>query len=429
MTLRIAFAGMTHLGLISGLAAAAKGFSVVCFDPGQERIAALNVGQLPVSEPGLEALRSEVAGRVRFAADPDALRDCQLVYVAPDVPTDAGGGSDLRGLEELLDLVAAHVEPGTPVVLLSQVPPGFTRAHQRPEFALLYQVETLVFGRAVERALAPERIILGLPDGGQPLPPALAAFLDRFDCPQLPMAFESAELAKIAINVCLVASVTVANTLAEVCESIGADWHDIVPALKLDRRIGPHAYLMPGLGIAGGNLERDLATVRELASIHGADARLIDAFIGNSRHRRDWALRVLAQGLGALRDGCKVAVLGLAYKEDTASTKNSAALALIGHLNGLALSVYDPLVSAAAAGLNGAVEATGALEACQGAEAVLLMTPWPAFREIRPAALAEAMVGRLVVDPYGLLDHEDCRAAGLDHRRLGRPLSPETQSC
>ena len=224
--------------------------------------------------------------------------------------------------------------------MLSQVPPGFTRRKQREERMLYYQVETLIFGRAVERALHPERYIVGCADPAQPLPAAFRVFLEAHGCPIWPMRYESAELAKISINMCLVASVTTANTLAELCEKIGADWSEIVPALKLDKRIGPHSYLAPGLGIAGGNLERDLATVCNFADEHGTDAGVVRAWIANSRHRRDWAIRVLQQELFPKTDDPVIAVLGLAYKQDTHSTKNSPSLALLEHLHEIGLRVH-----------------------------------------------------------------------------------------
>jgi UDPglucose 6-dehydrogenase len=113
----------------------------------------------------------------------------------------------------------------------------------------------------------------------------------------------------------------------ELCEAIGADWTEIVPALRLDRRIGPHAYLSPGLGIAGGNLERDLMTVQGLAAQHGTDARVVTAWQQNSAYRKDWVLRVLHREVVPLCRAPRLAVLGIAYKPDTHSTKNSASLA------------------------------------------------------------------------------------------------------
>src|SRR5262249_28035441 len=174
--------------------------------------------------------------------------------------------SCLVPLDQLVDRVIGPVWRGAVLVILSQVQPGYTRAlRQRlddvlgcKEISLYYQVETLVFGRAVERALKPERFMVGCGDPARPLPASYQELLAAFGCPILPMCYESAELSKIAINVFLTASVTATNTLAEICEHIGADWAEIVPALRLDKRIGPFAYLSPGLGLAGGNLERDL---------------------------------------------------------------------------------------------------------------------------------------------------------------------------
>jgi len=252
----LGFAGMTHLGLVSGVCAAEKGFRTVCFDPAASRIAALARRELGVAEPQLDDLVLKNESRLSFTSKPADLAACDVIYVAPDVPTDDQGGSDLGPINALLDIVVRSARADAAIVVLSQVPPGFTRDRQLPGRTLIYQVETLIFGRAVERALYPERYIVGCADPAQPLHASYAAFLAAHGCPMLPMRYESAELAKISINMCLVASVSTANTLAELCEKIGADWSEIVPALKLDKRIGQHAYLAPGLGIAGGNLER-----------------------------------------------------------------------------------------------------------------------------------------------------------------------------
>ena len=203
----------------------------------------LDKGDLPVVEPDLPELLANNRSRLAFTAEVADLAACDVVYLALDVPTDDAGTSDLTGLDRLLELVIPALGPKATLVVLSQVPPGFTRARLRPGLSLYYQVETLIFGRAMERALHPERFIVGCADPAEPLPPALQAYLQAFGCPILPMRLESAELTKIAINCCLVSSISVANTLAELCEGIGAVWGEIAPALKLDRRIGQHAYL------------------------------------------------------------------------------------------------------------------------------------------------------------------------------------------
>lgn len=416
----IGFAGMTHLGLVSAVSATEKGFTLICFDPDAGRVAALRQGNLPVSEPQLDELVAKNAARLRFTADPADLKACDVVYVAPDVATDDRGQSDLQTINALLDTVFEAARADTVIVVLSQVPPGYTRRRQREGRILYYQVETLIFGRAVERALYPERYIVGCADPARPLPAAFRVFLEAHGCPILPMRFESAELAKISINMCLVASVTTANTLAELCEKIGADWSEIVPALKLDKRIGPHSYLAPGLGIAGGNLERDLATVCNFADEYGTDAGVVRAWIANSRHRRDWALRILQQELFPKVSDPVIAVLGLAYKQDTHSTKNSPSLALLDHLKQYRVRVYDPVVPASAAAHPRCHGATSELDACQGADAVAIMTPWAQFARLALPDIAKQLRGKLVLDPYALLDAAACRAAGLVYMTLGK---------
>jgi UDPglucose 6-dehydrogenase len=424
----IGFAGMTHLGLNSAVAAADKGFDTIGFDPGAARIAAIARGEMPVVEPDLDALAAAHRDRLKFTADAAALAACDVVYMAPDVPTDDEGRSDLSSIDALFRLVDGAARPDAVVVILSQVPPGFTRARQRAGRTLHYQVETLIFGRAIERARFPERFIVGCADPAAPLPPAYRQFLDAFGCPILPMGFESAELAKISINMCLVASVSVANTLAELCERIGADWSEIVPALKLDRRIGPHAYLTPGLGIAGGNLERDLATVCALAERADTEAGVVRAFIANSTHRKEWTWRTLRERVLNERPDARIGVLGLAYKIDTHSTKGSPALALLAHLTGYRVRVFDPVVPGTAAGPS-VFAASTALEAAEDADVLCVMTPWRQFAQLPLADLARCMRGRVLIDPFAVFDRAAARAAGFDCLTLGVGDMPQAARC
>jgi UDPglucose 6-dehydrogenase len=416
----IGFAGLTHLGLVSATAVAAKGFTVIGVDGDDERVAAIDAGRLPVVEPDLDDLFSQNRSRLSFSAALAALSACDIVYIAQDGATDDRGVSDLSAIRTLIDDVIPVLKPHAILVVLCQVPPGFTRQLTLALERLFYQVETLVFGRAVERALLPERFILGCAEPARALPAPYRALLDAFGCPILPMRYESAELAKISINCCLVASVTVANTLADLSERIGADWNEIVPALKLDRRIGAFSYVSPGLGIAGGNLERDLATVLRLAESTGSEASLIESFVRNSHYRRDWVLRALHRELLGARPDATLGVLGLAYKENTNSTKNSPSLALIEHLRAWPIRVYDPVVSPTVVTHPAATAARSAFDAAKGADAVLVMTPWPQFRELDLAQIAAVMAGRLLVDPYSAFAPQAAAAAGLRHLTLGR---------
>jgi UDPglucose 6-dehydrogenase len=417
----VGFAGMTHLGLVSAAGIAAKGFKTICFDRDAALVERLKRGELPVVEPDLDDLVKANGGRQRFTADLAALSECDVVYIAPDIPTDDQGRSDTAVIHSLIDLVVPALQPNAIMVVLSQVEPGFTRALAAPKTSRrYYQVETLVFGRAVERTLHPERYIVGCADPAAPLPPHFWTVLEAFGCPVLPMRYESAELAKISINFCLVSSISVANTLAEVCEAIGADWSEIVPALKLDRRIGQFSYLAPGLGIAGGNLERDLATVERIGAARGTDTTVVAAWKHNSRHRRDWAAREIHRVLLDDKPDATVAVWGLAYKENTHSVKNSPSLATIAQLPHAKLRLHDPVVAPEAARRSDATGHASPLEAATGAEALLILTPWPQYRDVAAGDIAGAMSGRIVIDPYALLDAKAATAAGLLHHTLGR---------
>jgi UDPglucose 6-dehydrogenase len=422
----VGFAGLTHLGLVSAVAAATKDFRVIGYDPDRNRVRDIKAGRLPVLEPGLDDLTRRFSARLAYTDHVGDLTACDLVYIATDVPTDDRGQSDLSGISSLIEAVIPALRPNALLCVLCQVPPGFTRKLPLEPARLYYQVETLVFGRAVERALEPERFIVGCGDPAQRLPAAYATVLGAFDCPILMMGYESAELAKIAINCCLVASISVANTLADLSERIGADWHEIAPALRLDRRIGPHSYLNPGLGIAGGNLERDLVTVLGLAAASGSEASVIAGFINNSRTRRDWVLRLIHREVLQRTARPTLAILGLAYKENTHSTKNSPSLALIEHLQPWPIRVYDPVVPAQKAWHRAVTPAATPLDAAQGSDALVIMTPWPEFGSIVPGELKRVMTGRTIVDPFRVLDPASCRSVGFSYFTLGMPsLDPE----
>lgn len=414
----IAFCGMTHLGLNSAIAGASKGFEMICFDPDAGLVANLKAGQLPVVEPDLDDLLANNADHITFTHDLGDLQKADVVYVAPDVPTDDRGESDLSGIHALLDLVEPALRADAVLVVLSQVNPGFTRARGRERGPLYYQVETLIFGRAVERALYPERYIIGCQDPNEPLPESYQRFLAAHDCPILPMRYESAELAKISINMCLVASVSVANTMAEICENIGADWSEIVPSLRLDRRIGQYSYIVPGLGISGGNLERDLASVIRMADAKGTDVGVVRAWIDNSHHRKGWPYRTLKSEVLDNNPNARIGLLGLAYKENTHSTKNSPALVLLKSLGETKARVFDPVVPPEQGGPN-AIGAASAMEAVKGADVLVIMTPWPAFKELKAKDIADAMNGAVVIDPYKMISPEEAKTAGLKQVTLG----------
>ncbi len=156
------------------------------------------------------------------------------------------------------------------------------------------------------------------------------------------------------------------------------------------------------------------------ASAHGTDSGVVQAWVNNSHYRRDWVLRLLHEQLLAYVENPKITVWGLAYKQDTHSTKNSPALALIDHLDAFDIAVYDPVVPATAVAHRELEQMQSALDACQGADILIIMTPWKKFKDVAPEDIRTRMAGSIVVDPYGVLDTNACTARALQHFTLGR---------
>jgi UDPglucose 6-dehydrogenase len=425
-----AFVGLSHLGIVSSAAWASHAQGVLAVDPDQDLVRRLLGGDLPVHEPQLAELIDRGRDWLEFSADLSRIGECDLVVVARDIPTDERNVSDTRVVLDLIDEILPHLRAGVAVAIMSQVPPGFTRAlgermrAARPDlqFELYYWVETLIFGDAVRRALEPERFIVGCanPRGG--LAPALERGLRGFGCPILPMGYESAELAKTAINLYLIGSVTYANTLADLCQAMGADWSEIVPALRLDRRIGPAAYLRPGLGIAGGNLERDLVTVQQLCNVRDVDTTYVDALLQHNSGRLEWVHRVLRQHVLDRVPDPTIGVWGLTYKKDTRSTKNSPSLRLVHELRGRArVRAWDPVIHSA--DLPEAVEVevvAGPEEALDGADCLVLMTDWDEFARADLNVIRSHLRKPLVVDCVGVLEQRRDEMAGLTYLSMGR---------
>jgi UDPglucose 6-dehydrogenase len=421
---KIGFVGLTHLGIVSAIAAAAKGFTVCVVQEDAKLVSELNRNILPIEEPGLNDLFADNRSNISFSDKFSDLKNCDIVYIAVDVPTDNTGKSDLEIVTKLINKTIDILNKDAFLVVLCQVPPGFTRQIKLPFDRLYYQVETLVFGRAVERATEPERIIVGSARPTQNIAPAFNAFLESFTCPILHMCYESAELAKISINMYLIASVSMANMMAEISSEVGADWMEIVPALKLDKRIGEFSYINPGLGISGGNLERDLTTVISLAKETGAQANIAKQYLTDSRYRKMWALRTLHKSGVLELPNPVLGLLGLAYKENTLSTKNSPAIELINYLPISTINVYDPVVKLEGADPNVPWEKlkphSTAADVFKDADALLIMTPWPEFKTLDIDLLSKTMIGKTIIDPYRMIDSKKCKDLNINHYALGR---------
>lgn len=384
----IGFVGMTHLGFISSAGAAAKGFEVICYDP-------LKTNP-HIVEPHLQELLQENSSHLTYSTTVEDLSCCDIVYISPDIPTNSLGESDLEPIRELIQKILPHIKETGILVILSQVPPGFTRTIDWIPAQIFYHVETLIFGNAVHRTLFPERFIIGGADPATPLPEYFHTYLSAYECPLHLMSYESAELTKISINMFLVSSIATTNTIAELCEKIGADWREIAPALRLDKRIGANAYLSPGLGIAGGNLERDLTTFQNMANQYGTHVSIVDSWKKANAHHANWVLNVLYEHIFSSHLNPKICVLGLAYKKDTSSMKNSPSLSLISYLYMHQITCYDPVIGCLPDQIQHVQVCSTVEDAVSNANIVIIMTPWDEFSQLE-------LNNKLVIDPFGIV--------------------------
>jgi UDPglucose 6-dehydrogenase len=386
------------------IAAHEWGLDVVAFDIDPGRVAAIRAGDFDPAEPGVVDFLAAPSDRFHVTGDMTALAECAVVMIAIDTVLGSDGGNDDHEVVALLRVISGAVPATTPIVVASQVRPGFSRTHRDLHPELYYFMETLIFGRGIERARFPERYIIGTPDPDAPLPAALAGFLALAHCPVHVMSYESAELTKLSANVVLSASITAANSLAELAEQVGADWRDIERALRDDSRIGQRSYISAGLGIGGANLARDLLGIEAMAHRHGADASFARTLLDHSDHMRDWTMRAITRQRQQ-QPIERLGILGLAYKPGTTSMRGGAGLALVEALElAVNLLAHDPQVrlSTRPVGSRARV-AESAEQVLAECDVVAVTTPWPEYTDPLREIVGSGS-GPVLVDPYRQVD-------------------------
>lgn len=416
---KIGFCGMSHLGITSSIAAVSKGFRVICFDPDQSKIKRLEKGDLIIFEPHLDDAYNKNIENICFTDNITKLLECDLIYISQDVVTDDYGNSIMNDLDELIELIKPHIRIDAILVILSQVPPGYSRL-KKESLNLYYQVETLIFGDAFNRAMYPERYIIGGNGESDELPYPLRVYLKAYNCPIFLMSYESAELAKISINLMLISSLSMANMISNICENIGADWNDITKVLKLDKRIGQNAYIKTGLGFSGGNLERDLVTIQKVCKSFSISNDFFENIAQINNYQRNWPYQKLIS-LFDLNNQIRIAILGMTYKENTNSVKNSPVIELLNKLEGCNVIVYDPIVNA-----NKYIQwcevASSLADACLDADVVLIMTPWKEFQSADINYIISIMRGNIIIDPHNIVNTNDIEHHNIKVLKAGRPV-------
>ena len=420
----IAIIGAGYVGLVTGAGLAELGNTVRLGEANADRVAMLEAGDVPIYEEGLPELlsRARDRGAISFhSSNSEAVNGARLVFLCLPTPEGPDGRADLSFIHTVVDELADEVGEGSIFVVKSTVPPG-TVAGLRKRLAdrgsqarVVSHPEFLREGKAVDDFLNPDRVVVGAYEND--VAEVVTSLYGDLDTEVVVTDPTSAEMIKYASNAYLAARLTFVNTLANVCEAVGADVLDVIHGIGLDHRIGPH-FLKPGPGYGGSCFPKDTAALIAVAEDAGYEFDLLKAVIeADHEQRRRIAERVRQAAGGGLR-GRRVAMWGVAFKAGTDDVRESPALRIARLLldDGAEVVAYDPEANSAEL-----EQAPDPISAVAGADVLLVATEWPEFVSVDMKLVADAMKGYRVVDARNLLDPAAVRAAGLDYWGLGRP--------
>ena len=434
--MKIAVIGTGYVGLVSGACFSEFGFTVTCIDKDAGKIGSLEQGVMPIYEPGLDDLvaRNVAAGRLSFSTDlGPSVADADAVFIAVGTPTRRGDGhADLSFVYRAAEEMAVFLTGYTVVVTKSTVPVGTGRevealirqANPDAQFDVASNPEFLREGAAISDFMRPDRVVVGTEsDAARNVMRALYRPLYLIETPILFTNLETSELIKYASNAFLAVKISYINQMADLCEQVGANVHDVAKGMGLDKRIG-NKFLHPGPGYGGSCFPKDTLALARTADQHGAPVTIVDAVVAyNAARKQAMATRVIAALDGAVQ-GKTVAVLGLAFKPETDDMRDSPALDIIAGLvdAGATIRAYDPkAMDEARPMLPAAVTFCATASAClDKADAAVLVTEWNEFRALTPASFETAMAGNVIVDLRNVYEPEVMRAAGLRYSSIGR---------
>ncbi|ARO56676.1 UDP-glucose-6-dehydrogenase [Methylorubrum extorquens] len=432
--MRIAMIGSGYVGLVSGACLADFGHEVVCIDKDPGKIAALNEGRMPIYEPGLDALVAENvrAKRLSFSTDlKPAVAQAQAVFIAVGTPSRRGDGfADLSYVYAAAREIAEALTGYTVVVTKSTVPVGtgdeveriIREARPDIDVGIASNPEFLREGAAIGDFKRPDRIVIGAEDN------RAAAVMQEVYRPlylnQAPILFtgrRTAELTKYAANAFLATKITFINEIADLCEQVGANVQEVARGIGLDNRIGGK-FLHAGPGYGGSCFPKDTLALVKTAQDYGTPVRIVETVVAvNDQRKRAMARKVIAACGGSVR-GKRVALLGLTFKPNTDDMRDAPSLSIIAGLQdaGAQIVAYDPEGMEQARPLLQAVAYAEDAYACaEGADALVIVTEWNAFRALDLARLKGLMRAPVLVDLRNVYAPEEARRQGLRHVGVG----------
>ena len=449
--MRIAVIGTGYVGLVTGACLAEIGHEVVCTDSDAEKIKTLELGGIPIYEPGLEQVipKARQLKRLSFRANSaDAVRAGDAIFICVGTPPLPNGDADLSAIDHVARMIATESTSPKLVVEKSTVPARTGQELKRAlsvygrkshvSFLVASNPEFLREGSAVQDFLHPDRIVVGVESESaeRQLREIYQPVLDRnFNCPVhvnacpagpapewLVTTINSAELIKHASNSFLALKISYANMVADLAEKLGADIGEVVRAMGLDPRIG-QSFLSAGLGFGGFCLPKDLQAFVHLAERSGVDFSMLREVEKINKHRIDRCIEKLRSALWVVR-GKQVGVLGLAFKPNTDDIRFAPAIDLVNQLlsEGARVRAYDPQAMERSRATLPQIEyAKSAYDAATDAEALLIATEWDEFRRLDWPRVRDVMARPLIIDGRNLLSPREIRGLGFEYRSFGRP--------
>ncbi len=420
----VAIIGAGYVGLVTGAGLANIGHRIRIGEANTERVARLVAGEVPIYEQGLPDLLSRAVerGTISFhTANSDAVDGADLIFLCLPTPERPDGRADLSFIHTVIDELGNSVGEGSLFVIKSTVPPG-TVASLRKRLAdlgssagIVSHPEFLREGKAVDDFMEPDRIVVGAYDRADA--DRVASLYRSLDTEVVVTDPTSAEMIKYASNSYLAARLTFVNTLANVCEAVGADVLDVIQGMGLDHRIGPH-FLQPGPGYGGSCFPKDTAALIGVAEDAGYEFDLLKAVIEADHEQRRRIVEKVRQAAGGGLRGRRVCLWGVAFKAGTDDVRESPALRIARLLmeEGAEIVAYDPEARSDELNMVG-----DPITAATDADVLLVATEWPEFGTLDMNDVAKVMKGHRVVDARNLLDAAAVRAAGLEYWGLGRP--------
>ena len=430
--------GGGYVGLVSGACFAKFGIEVVIVEADPGRLGALQQGRMPIYEPGLDSLVADnvKASRLSFTSDiKAAITGADAVFLAVGTPSRRGDGhADLSYVYAAAAQVAEAATMPTVIVTKSTVPVGtgrriadiVRRTNPALDFDMVSNPEFLREGNAIGDFIRPDRVVIGAEsERAREVMRRLYRPLYLIETPILFTSLETAELIKYAANSFLAMKVTFINEMADLCEKVGADVHDVARGIGLDGRIGPK-FLHPGPGFGGSCFPKDTLALVRIAQEAGAATRLIETVVAvNDARKSGMAGRILTACGGSVA-GLSIAVLGLTFNPETDDMRDAPSVPIVARLqeDGAAIRVYDPAGMAAAKAVlpEGVIWCRDALDAANGADVLVVVTEWNEFRALSTGRLKQAMRGRLVVDLRNVFDPRAMKDAGFEWIGIGRTL-------